>query len=123
VNIIRSMPEGAPVDFRRRENVYPVRGVPTRVHPDGGDLLFLAYGGRITGVAYIIGIRAVDNSDDLAYLEQGPPPDPASYVYVHVGKARRLKGSPPYKGHMGIRYVDRIKDRAVYRFLRAAAKR
>ncbi|HET6276014.1 MAG TPA: hypothetical protein VFE16_08820 [Candidatus Cybelea sp.] len=115
------MPDGAKPNFQFLENRFPYKGVPSRVKPDAGDLLFLAYGGKIVGAAPILKIPAVDQKDDMEYLERGRPKEPAAYSYIVVGKLKRITGSPPYRGHMGIRYVDRLSDAKMRRFLQSVA--
>lgn len=122
MDIIRCMPESVTIDFRRKEHRYPYPGVPTRVVGESHDVLFLANKGYIVGIALIIGIGEVDLNDDMEYLEQGPPREPNRYHYIVTGKTTRLDDGPTYKGHMGIRYVDRIKDEKLRKYLQAKAK-
>jgi hypothetical protein len=120
MDIIRCTPESTTVNFARKETSFPYRGVPSRAA--AGDLLFLANHGTIVGAALILGIDVPPPDDEMEYLEQGAPGDPGSYRHIRVGKVRRVEGSPPYIGHMGIRYVDRLKDARMRRFLKSAAK-
>lgn|GEM_PF-6066462 len=122
MDIIRCMPESITVDFRRKENKYPYAGVPTHVDGKPGDVLFVANNGFIVGIARIVGISDVDPNDDMAYLERGSPGEPSRYHYIVTGKTIRLDDGPVYKGHMGIRYVDRIKDAKLRKYLQAKAK-
>jgi hypothetical protein len=122
MDIIRSMPESTSVDFRRKETCFPYRGVPKGVEGGSGDLLFLANHGKIVAAAPILGIDRPNLNDDMDYLEQGSPDDPESYNYIRAGKIYRIENSPPYRGHTGIRYVDRLKDAKLRKFLQKTAK-
>lgn len=115
------MPQGIGIDYVRKSHKYPYPGVPTRVKKEGGDVLFIAYEGRIVGMAKILGISDVDPNDDMSYLEQGSPNDPERYHYIVTGKTMRIDNGPRYKGHMGIRYVDRLKDSKLRAFFKKKA--
>lgn len=115
------MPEGMGINYIRTWHKYPYPGVPQRVNKDGGDILFIAYEGRIVGMATITGISDVDTNDDMSYLEQGTPNDPERYHYIVTGRTVKIDGGPRYKGHMGIRYVDRLKDAKLRAYLKKKA--
>jgi len=121
MDIIRCMPESTSVDFRRKETRFPYRGVPNGVRGQCRDLLFIANHGRIVAAAPILGIEPIDARDGMEYLEQGEPTQPRIYRYIHTGRMSRIEGSPEYSGHMGIRYVDRLKDHKLRRFLQEKA--
>ena len=122
MDIIRCLPESISVNFRWKETVFPYRGVPKRVKGGSGDLLFIANIGKIVAVAPILAIDRPDVNDDMDYLEQGSPNDPERYRYIRAGKMHRIEDSPMYKGHQGIRYVDRLNDAKLRTFLQKTAK-
>jgi hypothetical protein len=110
------------MDFRRKGFRFPYRGTPKHVKAACGDLLFIASHGFIVGVAPILGIDPIDPNDDMEYLEQGKPNEPELYRYIRVGKMTQLNDGPLYKGHMGIRYVDRLSNPKTRKYLQAKAR-
>lgn len=122
MDIIRCMPESTSVDFRRKEFRFPYRGIPKHVKAASGDVLFIANHGAIVGVAPILGIDPIDPKDDMKYLEQGEPNEPELYHYIRTGKMNQLNDGPSYKGHMGIRYVDRLSNPKLRKYLQTKAR-
>jgi hypothetical protein len=123
MHIIRSMPVSVDdINFEWERHRYPFPGMPKDASPRNQDLLFLAHDGYIVGVAEIVAIRRVDDDDDMDYLEQGAPSYPEKYNYIVTGRLTKLMDGPEYKGTMGIRYIDRLKDDRVRKYLESAAE-
>jgi hypothetical protein len=123
MDIIRCIPKRKRVEFCEGDSWFPVRGAPKMTKSGSRNVLFIANRGAIVGMAVIKGIESVDPEDDMSYLEQGSPRDPESYRYLHVGKIKRLTNRPAYRGHVGIRYVGRLKSRSLRTYLQQQASR
>ncbi len=117
MHVIRSMPQDEDFELGGSgERLFPVRGRPQRL--ERGNTVFFSHRGKIVGRSRLLDVRSVPAGDRMAYLEQGSPKNRDLYHYLCVGSIKSIRGGPTYLGRVGIRYIDRLRDKALQKRLR-----
>jgi len=114
MHVIRSLPKTEDFTFSRwtkAQRRFPVRGRPRRLKI--GDTIFFSHRGKIAGRSILEDIHLVDEDDDMSYLEQGAPQNRDLYYYLCVGPIKAIRGGPPFVGRVGIRYIDKLRDKSL----------
>ena len=116
MHVIRSMPQGLEFELGGRgQRWFPVRGRPRRLQR--GDTVFFSHRGKIVGRSKLLDVRPVPSDDRMGYLERGSPANRALYHYLCVGAIKPIRGGPAYVGRVGIRYIDKLRNKALKKSL------